>query len=206
MVNFTQIKIKKLSAIFTILLSCLLLQACGGQRDEPFNASTSSSSASSIEATYLISGNTPMAIDDYTFKRREVSEDEFKSLWRLYTNQDVTESILSKTDFTKGQVVLIDLGRTTICDPKSALDRFAVYQKDTGKLRVILTYKRSDGVIASSSTSSSSSSNASSVNSSSSSSASSVSVTECGNASYVQNYYFYYIKSLDQIFYDETGK
>jgi len=206
MINFTQFKSPNLFSLSAIILSGLLLQACGGQRDEPFNGSTSSSSASSIETTNLKIGNFPSGTDSITFQRREIHEDEFKSVWKLYTNQDPSEAILNKADFTKGQVVLVDLGRTTICDPKSALDNFAVYQKATGKLRVVLTYKRADGVAASSSSSSSSESSSSSSSSSNSSSSSSSSVADCGNANIAQNYYFYYIKSLDQIYYDETPK
>ena len=206
MINFTHIKSQKLFSLSAIILSGLLLQACGGQRDEPFNAS-SSSSASSIAVTNLTSGNNQGAGgSDYNFTHREILEDEFKGVWKLYTNQDPSESILSKADFTKGQVVLVDLGRLSECDPKSALDNFAVYQDGVGELRVVLTYKRADGVAISSSSSSSSVLSSSSSSSSSSSNSSSSSAADCGNANYVQNYYFYYVKSLDKIYYDETPK
>lgn len=175
--NFIQIKTPKFFSLAAVMLSALLLQACGGQRDEPFNGSTSSSSSSrgaAVTITQLGKGTEPVTdVSEDGVQMHLRDEELFETYWDNYSN-DSHQAV----DFDKGQVLLVDLGKRRSCDHKITFKTYAAYQDTPNSVQVLLTYKDVD---------------------SSSSSSTSSSSSSCAIATEIQPYYFFYIETRDEV-------
>jgi hypothetical protein len=175
---------------FSILVGLIILQGCGGQRDEPFDPGTSHSSrGAAVTISKLISGDAPftaVAAEGRLVKIRDL--DSFEVYWDEYTN-DPHDTVA----FDTGQVLLVDLGEKNACERKLTLKQYAAYEGSVNSVIVVLDYTDAD---ASSNSSSSTSSERSSSNSSSNSSCSTVGTTH--------PFYFYYVKSRDEIVIEEN--
>lgn len=183
MINFTHINVQKVFSISAIVLSGLLLQACGGQRDESFdgNSSSSSSRGASVSIKQLGKGDDPITdVAEEGIQTKILDSDTFETYWDKYTD-DTHESV----DFDKGQVLLVDLGNKSTCDRKITLKTYAAYQESVNSVVVELTYKDAD-------------------KSSTSSSSSSASSSSCSSTLETQPYYFFYIETRDTIIVDEN--
>lgn len=185
--------------IFSMLVSLIMLQGCGGARDEPFDPGSSTSSRGpAVTMTRLVSGDDPVT-DVQTEGRIIKIRDEgiFETYWNEYTTE-IHETI----DFAAGQVLLVDLGAKNTCDRKLTLKQYAAYEGSVNSVIVVLDYTDSGASSNSSSTSSESSSSESS--SSSDSSSSSSSNSSCSAVGTTHPFYFYYIKSRDEIIVEEN--
>lgn len=149
--------------LFSLCLAALLalLQACGAERDTPFNPSnsTTSSSSSSLGPSIsgyenLFDGTEPLFTPEDTNKKLIAIRDatEMDELWSTYAsntqwNQDIV-------DFDEGQVLLIDRGQIGYCDKLITLNTIKVYDHTANTVKVIIKY--TDTGTSSSSSSSSS--------------------------------------------------
>lgn len=175
-----RIKTPKFFSMAAIILSAALLQACGGQRDEPFDGGTSSSSSSrgpAVTIDLMGKGTNPITdVSEAGVQVHILDEESLDTYWENYT-EDTHKFI----DFDKGQVLLVDLGKKRSCDHKITFKTYAAYQDTPNSVQVILNYKDVDA---------SSSSNSSSSSSSSSS---------CDVATEIQPFYFFYIETRDEV-------
>lgn len=191
---------QKIISIAALALSILFLQACGGQREAPFDpdgTNNSSSRGSSIELKELKTATAPVGVVGDSFKLIAISDEgTYQNYWASYTGSGTPETV----DWVNYQVLLADLGKTTSCDIKSRISDINAYKYSDTKVQVIIDYGTSTAV-ASSSNSSNSSSSTSSSSSSSSSAASS-----CGNANLIQRYYFFAIKTRSELFFEDKVK
>lgn len=122
------------------LLAVLLLQACGGERTEPYNPGNSSSSSSAIRVTasVITQGTASTSVLDYSDKRLQVmrNEDDFYDISNGYLNVN-----LPPPNFTNGQVVLLDLGEQDSC--KQRLEFNSLHAEEAGdkSVKVIVSYR-----------------------------------------------------------------
>ncbi len=175
--------------IFFLVVSLFLLQGCGGQRDEPFNGDSSSSSrGATVKVENLRSDKDPIEGADIVNEEKKIifilDKPRFLELWRNYTI-----AVAPDPDMDVGQVVLIDLGKKRICDRKVTLKSVTAFDASVNSAELIIEFEDVDGN--SSSTS----------DSSSSSSASSAS---CDNETQEQPYYFYYVKTRKELVPEEN--
>ena len=190
MINFPFLTMQKFLSLTVIIFSGLLLQACGGQRDEPFDSGSSASSSSrgaSVTIRQLKKGDDPLEeVPVEGAQVRILDEDTFNTYWDKYTN-DISEEI----DFSKGQVLLLDYGKKQSCNHKLTLRSFAAYQESVNSVAVVLNYRDVDA---------SSKSSASSAVSSSS-----VSSSSCSGTLETQPYYFFYIETRNAVILEENA-
>lgn len=173
--NFTRIKIQKLFSLAIIIVSAVLLQACGGQRDEPFNASSSSSQGSSIPVKKILAGDQPDGVTEVEVDPALVTITDAARL-KFYWEKYSTTPVSTVPNFDKGQVLLLDLGQKAACDRKSTYTSIKAYQKTSGVVVVQYFMKK--------------------IGSSSSSSATAT-TRVCDDETLSQPFYFFYIESLD---------
>ncbi len=194
MINLAALNKQTFNIFFSALVGVVMLQGCGGQRDEPFDPGESNSSrGAAVTITKIISGDIPFTAvspEGNLVKIRDL--DTFEIYRNKYTNE-THEAV----DFVTGQVLLVDLGEKNACERKLTLKQYAAYEGSVNSVIVVLDYADVDGTIdSSSSTSSTSSSSISSSNSSSNSS--------CSTAGTTHPFYFYYVKSRDEIIVEES--
>lgn len=157
----------KLFSVKIILLigSAILLQACGSERDTPFNpGGSSSSSAASVGATipmtqiYQYDEQNPAQPEFLETTQKQIivmrDEDEFLYFWDAYHESTTPFAV----DFEKEQVVLLDLGNTGNCTDAINYRNFKANDYSNDAVLVTFNYRNSNNASASSTSSSSSSS------------------------------------------------
>ncbi len=193
MINLAAFNKQIMNTFFCILVSTIFLQGCGGQRDEPFSPATigSSSSHGAVVATEELKSSDDLpvtSVDEHGTLAKISDVDTFTTVWRNYTF-----SAQPTVDWVAGQVVLIDLGKKKACDRKLTFNKVSAFEESTNSVVVVVDYtdkdKQSSSTSSTSSRTSSSSSNSSSV---------------CNDETLTQPYYFYYVKTRDQIIFDEN--
>lgn len=157
----------KLFSVKTILLIGLatLLQACGSERDTPFNpGGSSSSSAASVGATidmtqiYQFDEQNPAQPDFLETTQKQIivmrDEDEFLYFWDAYHESTTPFPV----DFEKEQAVLLDLGNIGSCTEIVSYRSFKANEYSNDAVLVTFNYRNSNNASSSSTSSSSSSS------------------------------------------------
>ncbi|HWV15347.1 MAG TPA: hypothetical protein VN030_07925 [Cellvibrio sp.] len=191
---------QKIMSIAALALSAIFLQACGGQREAPFDpdgTNNSSSRGSEIEVKELTTGTSPVGSVVESSKLIVISDEgTYQNYWASYTGTGTPKTV----DWVNYQVLLADLGETTSCDIKSRISNINAYKYSDTKVQVIIDYGTSTAE-----TSSSNSSNSSSSTSNASSSSSSA-ASSCGNANLIQRYYFFTIKTRSELFIEDKVK
>lgn len=139
--------------IFTLgapLALSLLLAACGGEREEPFNPSEPEEVRDPVAVSFVFEDSSTDDLSGYpstdvASRRLEIIRDaeDFGFLTDLYSNEFVTEP-----DFEQGQVVLYDSGwfDDSVCAQQLNLDRIQAFSitEDESVVEVVLTYRRSE--------------------------------------------------------------
>lgn len=129
----------RLSASLVFL--CVLLSACGGSRDEPFNPSDPDDpEPTPVTVTTLLTGTEPLTLMVFEGKRLRVARDldDYHQLIDAYTDQPI-----STPDFSSGQVVLYDGGLVddSLCAHKLILRRVEAQNIADGVVEVSLEYE-----------------------------------------------------------------
>ncbi|MDQ2076569.1 hypothetical protein [Marinimicrobium sp. ABcell2] len=124
-----------------LVFSCVLLTACGGARQEPFDPSDPEEpEPTPVPVTTLVSGTEPLLLMEFAGKRLEVAVnlDDYYHLIDGYTDQPIDDP-----DFSRGQVVLYDAGLVddNICAHKLILRSVEAQTITEGVVEVILEYE-----------------------------------------------------------------
>ncbi len=175
MINFlaatkTQITIVSIAA-------ALLLQGCGAERTTDFNpdtsASSSSSSAPKVSVEQITQGTDPYMVQDYSDKRLQVAreEDDFFEFKNSYTT-----TLTDTPNFTKGQVVLVDMGEQDSCKQHLEFNSLRAEEAGSEAVKVVISYTAKAAVSA---------------------------TTTCTSVK-TRPFYFYYVDSRDQLIFAET--
>jgi hypothetical protein len=193
MINLNRFGLEKITLLFTLLTSLVVLPGCGGDvRDtefiDPRSSSASSGSNHGKEITFRVLANLEKITPAVSGGSVSVdlswdtisNEDEFKKIWSWYS--DKTPPTLA---FDKGQVVLVDSGERKTCEAQYRVETFKAYEDGT----IIMTLSGRKKV------SSSSTSSVKVVAAESSSSSSDCSGTELNHP-----YAFYYVETRDDLF------
>lgn len=171
-----------------------LLQACGSERDTPFNpGGSSSSSAASVGATipmtqiYQYDEQNPEQPDFLETTQKQIivmrDEDEFAYFWDAYHESTTPFSV----DFEKEQVVLLDLGNIGNCTEAINYRNYKANEYSNDAVLVSFNYRNSN-------------SNASASSSSSSSGSSS----SCPDLHEKRPFYFYKVETRKKILIEEN--
>lgn len=120
---------------------CVLVSACGGSREEPFDPSDPDDpEPSPVTVTTLISGTEPLMLMEFEGKRLQVATDldDYYQLIDAYTDQPI-----SPPDFSRGQVALYDGGLVddSLCAHKLILRRIEAQTIAEGVVEVSLEYE-----------------------------------------------------------------
>jgi hypothetical protein len=124
-----------------LVLSLMLLTACGGARQEPFDPSDPEDpEPTPVQMSSLIAGTEPLLLMEFTGKRLEVARnlDDYYQLIDGYTDQ-----VINDPDFSRGQVVLYDGGLVDLnpCTHQLILRGFEAQSITEGVVEVILEYE-----------------------------------------------------------------
>lgn len=124
-----------------LVFLCVLLNACGSSRDEPFNPSDPADPAPiPVTVTTLFAGTEPFMLLGFEGKRVQVATepDDYYQLIDAYTDQSI-----SIPDFSRGQVVLYDGGVVddSLCAHKLILRRVEAQSIAEGVVEVSLEYE-----------------------------------------------------------------
>jgi hypothetical protein len=157
-----------------LLLSAVLLQGCGGARDEPFDGggafnSSNSSRGAAVTVDFLGDEKSDFRLPNsvsYNATHEVLrTREEFDAAWLRYYSTAYAGGIT--LDFTQGQVLLADQGTITVCDPQ--VERKSQEAYKLGEDFVVVTISFHNTHQSSSASANSESSSASSGSSSSSS-------------------------------------
>lgn len=119
----------------------VLLSACGGSRDEPFNpGDPDDPEPTPVTVTTLFTGTEPFTLIEFEGKRLQVATelDDYYQMIDAYTDQPITTP-----DFSSGQVVLYDGGVVddSLCAHKLILRRVDAQNIAEGVVEVTLEYE-----------------------------------------------------------------
>jgi hypothetical protein len=139
MINLNRFGLEKITLLFTLLTSLVVLPGCGGDvRDtefiDPNSSSASSGGNHGKEITFRVLANEPKitstapagSINGDQKWNTITGEAEFKRLWELYSKEP-----LPILDFKLGQVVLFDSGERKTCEAQYSVETFKAYEDGT---------------------------------------------------------------------------
>ena len=195
MINLAAFNKQSINTFFCILISTIVLQGCGGQRDEPFNPSTSSTGAGATVESRLILSEDKVKMPRLDGKHYLVinTDKELTDVWDAYTDTQLDKTL---ADMSVGRAILYDAGEIGNCPQK--LSYKGPVANETSVNSVTIYFKFDDADKASSAASSNSSLSSKSSNSSSSSNSSA-----CVSTKPSRPFYIYYVHSRKELLYGE---
>ena len=124
-----------------LVFCCVLLSACGGSREEPFDPSDPEDpDPTPVTVTTLFTGTESFTLIDFEGKRLQVATDldDYYQLIDAYTDQ-----FIDTPDFSGGQVVLYDGGLVddSLCAHKLILRQVQAQNITEGVVEVSLEYE-----------------------------------------------------------------
>jgi hypothetical protein len=203
MINLISHQLQKTILFFSLLMSLVVLQGCGSERDTPFidpdssSASSSSGRGKAVTITQIDKGDSPFA-SGITDERKFITmsnQARFDEVWPLYAKDTTKKPVI---DFAVEQVVLLDIGRTCPGD-KLKFNNYSAFEESQNSVVVVFDFVDADKL--------SSASNSSVVvvaAASESNSSSSGATVICGAEDATHPYRFYSVKTRDFILFEES--
>jgi hypothetical protein len=193
MINLISYQLQKTILFFSLLMSFVVLQGCGSERDTPFidprSASASSGGSGPAVAIRLVKdGDKPkMGFTEGKTIQFLREESEFVKVWDMYFEGDYPKD---QINFATGQVVFHDAGKRDKCETEKDLVKVTAYDSARG-VDVVFEYS---GATNSSTSAASGSSVKSSATASSSAS------SQCSTLDTVQKFKVFFLSSRENAY------